>query len=71
MGNELSGFLSSVRWSATGTHQGDGLYGPASGCVVQIWGITQQKIVNGRIAAEWMLYNELDLMMQIAASRSK
>jgi predicted ester cyclase len=71
MGNELSGFLSSVRWSATGTHRGDGLYGPASGCVVQIWGITQQKIVNGRIAAEWMLYNELDLMMQIAASRSK
>ena len=71
MGNELSGFLSSVRWSATGTHRGDGLYGPASGCGVQIWGITQQKIVNGRIVAEWMLYNELDLMMQIAASRSK
>ena len=71
MGNELDGFLTSERWSATGTHGGDGLYGPATGCEVQVWGITQHKILNGRIVREWMLFNELDLMMQIAAARNQ
>ena len=69
MGNDNDGYLSSARWSATGTHLGDGLYGPASGCEVQIWGITQHRIKMGRIVNEWMLFNELDLMMQIAAFR--
>ena len=69
MGNEAEGFLVSVRWSAAGTHTGDGIYGPRTSLPVQIWGITQQQIVNGRIVAEWMLFNELDLMMQLAASR--
>lgn len=71
MGNELDGYLTSERWSATGTHGGAGLYGPASGCEVQVWGITQHKIINGRIVREWMLFNELDLMMQIAAARNQ
>ena len=69
MGNDRQGYLTSERWSATGTHKGDGLYGEPSGCEVQIWGITQHKIINGRIVNEWMLLNELDLMMQIAAAR--
>jgi steroid delta-isomerase-like uncharacterized protein len=69
MGNDHDGYLSSARWSATATHRGDGLYGPATGREVQIWGITQHKIKNGRIINEWMLFNELDLMMQIAAAR--
>ena len=33
---------------------------------VHIWGITQHKIVAGRIVEEWMLFNELDLMMQLS-----
>lgn len=69
MGNEDDGYLTSERWSATGTHHGGGLYGPGSGCEVQIWGITQHRIKQGRILDEWMLFNELDLMMQIAAAR--
>jgi predicted ester cyclase len=69
MGNEQQGFLTSERWSATGTHTCAGIYGPASGCEVQVWGITQHRIINGRIVSEWMLFNELDLMMQIAAAR--
>ncbi len=67
MGNDNDGYLTSERWSAQGTHQGDGAYGDATGKTVQIWGITQHHIVNGRIVAEWMLFNELDLMMQLAA----
>jgi predicted ester cyclase len=67
MGNERDGFLTSERWSAEATHTGTGLYGEPSGRRVQIWGITQHQIVGGRIVAEWMLFNELDIMMQIAA----
>ena len=70
MGNDDDGYLSSERWSATGTHSGDGLYGAPSGAHVQLWGITQHRVVDGRVVREWMLFNELDLMMQIAAARS-
>jgi hypothetical protein len=69
MGNDADGYLTSERWSACGTHTGNGLYGKPSGCEVQIWGITQHKIINGRVVSEWMLLNELDLMMQITAAR--
>ena len=70
MGNDADGYLTSERWSATATHAGDRIYGRATGCEVQIWGITQHRIVDGRIVNEWMLFNELDLMMQIMAARN-
>lgn len=57
MGNDQQGYLTSTRWSA------DALL---CGVPVQIWGITQHEIISGRIRREWMLFNELDLMMQIA-----
>lgn len=69
MGNEREGYLSAARWSAAGSHRGAGRYGPPTGAPVQIWGITQHEITGGRIAREWLLFNELDLMMQIAAAR--
>ncbi|MGI9237007.1 MAG: ester cyclase [Woeseiaceae bacterium] len=68
MGNESDGYLTSERWSAEGTHAGPGLYGEPTGKSVQIWGITQHRVVNGKIVAEWMLFNELDLMMQLATT---
>ena len=69
MGNEADGFLTSERWSATGTHTGNGNYGAPSEIEAQIWGITQHHIIDGKVVREWMLFNELDLMMQIAAAR--
>jgi predicted ester cyclase len=69
MGNDVEGYLTSERWSAEGTHSGPGLYGEPTGKSVQLWGITQHHIVGGKIIAEWMLFNELDLMMQLAASK--
>jgi predicted ester cyclase len=69
MGNDDDGYLTSERWSASGTHQGGGLYGEPTGREVQLWGITQHRVVGGKITREWMLFNELDLMMQIAAAR--
>ena len=70
MGNDREGYLTSERWSAEGLHANPGLYGEPSGRPVQIWGITQHEIRNGRILREWTLFNELDLMMQIAAARN-
>ncbi len=69
MGNENEGYLSSERWSGRATHSGSGFYGDPTRAEVQVWGITQHRIVDGRITCEWMLFNELDLMMQIAAAR--
>ena len=66
MGNLATGFLISERWSATATHTQDGLFGDPSGIKVQIWGITQQHIIDGKVMREWLLFNELDVMMQIA-----
>ena len=67
MGNDKDGYLTSERWSAMGTHSGAGAYGEPTNRPIEIWGITQHEIVDGRIVKEWMLFNELDLMMQIAA----
>ena len=66
MGNLATGFLISERWSATATHTQDGLFGDPSGIKVQIWGITQQHVIDGKVMREWLLFNELDVMMQIA-----
>lgn len=69
MGNDSEGYLTSERWSAVGVHVKPGIYGPQTGRPVQIWGITQHEIKDGRIVREWTLFNELDLMMQTAAAR--
>jgi predicted ester cyclase len=69
MGNDEQGYLSSERWSATATHLGSALYGQPTGIQVQIWGIAQHHVLDGKIVSEWMLFNELDVMMQIAKSR--
>ena len=69
MGNSVEGWLVSTRWSAEGTHSGGRLYQTPTDRGCQIWGITQWRIENGRIIREWQLFNELDLMMQIARAR--
>ena len=71
MGNELDGWLISTRWSAEGTHLGDGIYRSPTGRACQLWGITQWQVLNGVIQKEWQLFNELDLMMQILAAQTK
>ncbi len=65
MGNDTDGYAISVRWSATGTHRGYGLYGNPTGRRVYLWGISQLYVVGGRIVEEWMLFNEFDVMAQL------
>ncbi len=69
MGNDTDNHLISTRWSAEGTHDGDGLYRGPTGATCQIWGITQWRVEDGKIRQEWQLFNEFDLMMQIARVR--
>ena len=69
MGNDADGYLVSTRWSAEGTHSGKGHYLEPTGRKCQIWGITQWRVKDARIEQEWQLFNELDLMMQIAKAR--
>jgi predicted ester cyclase len=65
MGNPADGYAVSVRWSAAGTHRGAGIYGMATGRPVSLWGINQYEIVQGRIQAEWTMFNEFQLLQQI------
>ena len=69
MGSEAEGWLIATRWSAEGTHSGGGAFGPPSDALCQLWGITQSEVGGGRATAEWQLFNELDLMMQIVRAR--
>ena len=69
MGNEREGWSVATRWSAGATHRGGDLYGAPTDAPVQVWGITQQEIREGRVLREWQLFNELDVMMQIARAR--
>lgn len=69
MGSAQDGWLISTRWSAEGTHSGGTLYRDPTGATCQIWGITQWQVKDGQVTKEWQLFNELDLMMQIAAAR--
>ena len=71
MGNEHDGWLISARWSAEGTHLGDGIYKKPSNASCQLWGITQWRVSSGVIEAEWQLFNEFDLIMQITKARKK
>ena len=69
MGNADEGYLISTRWSAEGTHSGGTLYREPTDSACQIWGITQWRVKDGRVEQEWQLFNEFDLMMQIAKAR--
>ncbi len=65
MGNEEEGFNVSVRWSIVGSHTGPGIYGPPTGRRIYMWGINQDIIRKGKIAEEWMMFNEFEVMQQI------
>ena len=65
MGNDLEGYATATRWSLVGTHTGAGLFGAPTGRRVYMWGLTQHVIRNGRIAEDWLLFNEFDVLQQL------
>ncbi|WP_420628503.1 ester cyclase [Candidatus Leptofilum sp.] len=65
MGNDDEGYRTAMRWSIVGKHDGWGIYGAPTGRPVQMWGITQHEIKDGRITQEWFMFNEFAVMQQI------
>lgn len=65
MGNAADGYLVSVRWSALGTHRGNGPYGEPTGREVHLWGINQWVLEDGQVQKEWMMFNEFGVLMQL------
>lgn len=55
-----------LRWSATGTHEGDQLGVPATHRNVRMTGIDILRVEEGRIVERWGESNENDMMRQIA-----
>jgi hypothetical protein len=59
-----------IRWSLQGTHDGDGLFGPATGADVHVMGICHAEFgpfgMNApTVRREWALYDEIAIWKQI------
>ena len=54
-----------MRWRVKATHAGKGRFGPPSARPVEILGISHAEFINGRIAREWVLMDDVALWMQI------
>lgn len=59
----------SVRWTATGTHSGAGRYGAPSDAPVYILGVTQFRVMNGRVREQITIWDDIALRRQIATAR--
>ena len=59
-----------VRWSATGTHEGEGLGLPPTHRQVRLQGIDILRIAHGRVTERWGQFNGLDMMQQLTAPPS-
>lgn len=55
----------SVRWRLQGLHEGIGCFGQPSWKPVDILGITQLRVIGGKIVEEWMTFDGLDVLKQI------
>ncbi len=62
---ETDGYIAAVRWTITGTHKGDGMFGPPSGRIVSILGMSHFRFDGDRIAEEWTLFDEIAILRQI------
>lgn len=53
-----------VRWSVAGLHQGEFANQPGTGKPIYILGVTHWRLVDGRIAGEWTVFDELAVLAQ-------
>jgi steroid delta-isomerase-like uncharacterized protein len=54
-----------TRWTAHGTHQGELAGIPATGNLSTVTGITVDRIVNGKIAESWGIFDQFRMMQQL------
>lgn len=65
VGDETSGYRTATRWRIRGTHTGYGNYGEPSGQPIDILGISHHLLRQGKIQAEWTIFDEFELLKQI------
>ena len=54
-----------IRWTCTGTHKGEFQGIPATGKRVEIDGMTTGEIKNGKIAQEYVFFDQLSMLQQM------
>ena len=54
-----------VRWSLCGRHATGGMFGKGTNAPLYLMGISHYRVVNGRIAEEWTVFDELSIWKQI------
>ena len=66
MANErVGGTVVATRWILEGTHDGPSAYGAPTGRRVRVLGFTHHLIQDGRITAEWTVFDEFSILKQI------
>lgn len=58
-----------VRWSLAGTHTGGGLYGVPTGAPIYIMGVSQLRIMNGRIREDVTVWDDVAVRRMIEGVR--
>lgn len=58
-----------VRWSLAGRHTVDGFYGKATGANIYIMGVSQFRIINGRIREEVTIFDDVAIRRMIEGAR--
>ena len=64
----IDGNRGTLRWSATGTHEGDQLGVPATHRTVRLTGIDIVRIDHGQVVERWGEANGLEMMQQLGAN---
>jgi predicted ester cyclase len=59
------GFDVAIRWTLDGTHSGPGLHLPPTGHRIHLLGATHWRIVQGLVAEEWTVFDELAVLTQM------
>ena len=54
-----------TRWTAHGTHQGELVGIPATGNLSTVTGIAVDRLVNGKIAESWGIFDQFRMMQQL------
>ena len=54
-----------ARWSLCGKHATSSIFGQGTGTPIHMMGISHYRLVNGRIAEEWTLFDEVAIWKQI------
>jgi len=57
-----------IRWTGTGTHQGELMGIPASGNSMKFDGVTIYRLADGKIAESWWAYDAMGLVQQITSA---